>query len=281
VAEPVAPFRPDAPDAAAAPGAPLSARARRALLIRSTLTVENLWVLLLGLGVFAVHDVGYVLSHPFWNDEAWVAVTTRFPLSQLPATTSSSPIGWSLLVRLVTVHGTQTSRLLPLAFAAAAVVVGYWLGRRLDWPDRFAAVLGGTLVAVSVLLGPAMLLRDDLKQYTADACLTLLLLALTAKLERDWSRRNLALLAGTAGAGILLSDAVAFVAVAAFAALLVVLAIRKSGAGSARQRWRAPPRRSCCSASTSRSTPRRRARLVPRPTGMASTCRRTTACPRA
>jgi hypothetical protein len=228
MAEPVAPLRPGSADAPAAPSTPATARARGALLIRGSLRVENLWVLLLGLAVFAVHDVGYVLSQAFWNDEAWVAVTTRFPLSQLPATTSSTPIGWSLLVRFVTVHGTETSRLLPLAFAAAAVAVGYWLGRRLDWPDRFSAVLGGTLVAVSVLLAPAMLLRDDLKQYTADACLTLLLLALTAKLERDWSRRNLALLAGTAGTGILISDAVAFVAVAAFAALVVVLVIRQA-----------------------------------------------------
>ena len=40
-----------------------------------------------------------MVRHLFWSHEAWVAVTTRFPLSQLPATTSSTPIGWSVLVR--------------------------------------------------------------------------------------------------------------------------------------------------------------------------------------
>ena len=206
------------------------AAARLWLLARARLTAEHVWVSLLGLGVLAVHDVGYLLSQPFWNDEAWVAVTTRFPLSQLPATTSSTPIGWSLLLRLVTVRGSESARLLPLAFAGLAVAAGYFLGRGLAWPDRLGAVLAGTLAGLGVLLVPAMLLRDDLKQYTADACLTLLVLVLMSRLERDWSRRNLALLAGTAGAGILLSDPVAFVAVAAFAALVLV--------GTARRAWR-------------------------------------------
>ena len=94
---------------------------------------EQLAVLLLGLLVLAVHDVPYMLRHPFWTDEAWVAATTRFPLSQLPATTSSTPIGWSALMRLFTVGGTQTSRLLPLAFAGATVVVAYWFARRIGW----------------------------------------------------------------------------------------------------------------------------------------------------
>jgi hypothetical protein len=92
--------------------------------IRRRLTAEHLIVLVAGLLVLVVHDVGYLLSQPFWNDETWVAVTTRFPFSQLPVTTSSTPIGWSVLVRVFTVSGEQTSRLLPLAFAGVAVVVG-------------------------------------------------------------------------------------------------------------------------------------------------------------
>jgi hypothetical protein len=80
-------------------------------------------VLVLGLLVLVVHDVGYLLRQPFWIDEAWVAVSTRFPLSQLPATTSATPIGWSVVLRIFSLGGNQTSRLLPLAFAAAAVPI--------------------------------------------------------------------------------------------------------------------------------------------------------------
>lgn len=189
---------------------------------------EHLAVLLLGLLVLVVHDVGYLLRQPFWNDESWVAVTTRFPLSQLPATTISTPIGWSVLERLLTVRGEQTSRLLPLAFAGAAVVAACWLGRGLGWRRRHFAVIGAVLAGTAVLLTPAMLVRDDLKQYTADACLALTVLALTSRLERAWSRRGLAVLSAVAGGGMLLSDAAAFAGVAAFVALCVIQLARRS-----------------------------------------------------
>jgi hypothetical protein len=191
-------------------------------------TTEHLAVLLLGLLVVVVHNVGYLLRQPFWTDEAWVAVTTRFPLSQLPATTSSTPIGWSVLMRLVTERGEQTARLLPLAFAGAAVMIAYWLGRGIGWRRREVSVAAGFLAAVAVLLVPAMLVRDDLKQYTADACLALLVLALTSRLEREWSRGGLAGLSVAVWGGMLFSDAVAFVGVAAFAALCAVQLCRRA-----------------------------------------------------
>ena len=97
-------------------------------------------MLVLALMVLVVHDVGYIIHLPFWTDEDWVALTTKLPLSQLPATTNSTPIGWSLLLRLFTVSETQSARLVPLAFAGAAVVVAYWFARRLDWPRRALAV---------------------------------------------------------------------------------------------------------------------------------------------
>jgi hypothetical protein len=184
-------------------------------------------VLVLALLVFVVHDVGYVLRQPYWTDEAWVAVTTRFPVAQLPALTASTPIGWSVLLRLVTFGPGQTGRILPLAFAALAVGPAYLLARRLDWPDRPAAIAAGLLAAVAVLLVPAILIRDDLKQYTADACLTLVILAATARLERRWSAGALALLSVATWAGMLFSDAAAFAGAAVLAAVgLVELARR-------------------------------------------------------
>jgi hypothetical protein len=189
---------------------------------------EYLAVLLLGSLVLVVHDVGYLLRQPFWNDESWVAVTTRFPLSQLPATTISTPIGWSVLERLLTVGGKQTARLLPLAFAGAAVVAAYWLGRGLGWRRQQVAVIGGVLAGIAVLLAPAMLVRDDLKQYTADACLAVTVLALTSRLERAWSWPGLAALSAVAGGGMLLSDASGFAGAAAFVALCVIQLARRS-----------------------------------------------------
>ena len=197
---------------------------------RRRLTPEHLAVLVLALLVLVVHDLGYILSHPYWTDEAWVAATTVFPLSQLPATTSSTPIGWSAVLRLVDVGGTQSGRLLPLAFAALAVVIAYWFARRLDWPRREAAVAAGLLAGIAALLVPAMLVRDDLKQYTSDACFALLALALTSRLEREWSWRRLAALSVGVWGGMLFSHTVAFLGIAAFGALGVVQL--------ARRRWR-------------------------------------------
>jgi hypothetical protein len=172
--------------------------------------------------------VGYLLRHPFWTDESWVAVTTRFPLSQLPATTSSTPIGWSALLRVVTLGRTQTGRLLPLAFAGVSVMIAYWFARRLGWPGRAASVTAGLLAGIGVLLVPAMLVRNDLKEYTADACLALLALALTSQLEREWSRWRLAGLSVAVWGGMLLSHTVAFVGVAAFGAVCAVQLARRA-----------------------------------------------------
>jgi hypothetical protein len=229
--EAVASARDDAQVAAPQPGHAVGAwRSRVRVAARWRPKPEHAIVLGLGMLVLVVHDVGYLLGHPFWTDESWVAVTTRFPLSQLPATTSSTPIGWSVVLRVFTLGGDQTSRLLPLAFAGAAVVIAYWFARRLDWRRREASVIAGLLGGLGVLLVPAMLTRNDLKQYTADACLALLALAVTSRLEREWSRRGLVGLSVAVWGGMLFSHTVAFVGAAAFGALcLVELACRAWG----------------------------------------------------
>jgi hypothetical protein len=193
---------------------------------RVAITGERLLVLALALAVLLVHDVGFVLDHPFRGDESWVAVTARFPLRALPQVTSSTPIGWALLLRLVPVGG-QGMRLIPLAFAGASVAVAYVFVRRLGWRDARWAVLAGVVGSLAVLFAPAMLARNDLKQYTADAFFALLVFALTSRLEREWSRGSLVLLGCAVGGGMLFSHTVAFVGVAAFASLAVVAAFRR------------------------------------------------------
>jgi uncharacterized membrane protein len=189
---------------------------------------EHLAALALGLLVLAVHDVGYLLTQSYWNDESWVAITARFPLSRLPVLTDSTPIGWSLLMRLLTVPQQETARLLPLAFAGAAVVIAYWLGRQLGWPRPAAGVIGGLLTGAAVLLVPAMLVQGDLKQYTADSCLALAVLALTSRAERQWSRPALAALSAAVWGGMLVSHTTAFVGAAAFTALCITNAARRN-----------------------------------------------------
>jgi hypothetical protein len=208
-------------DAGAPPPAPSAPAPGR-------LTWEHGLALALAVLVLAVHDLPYVFSQQYWTDEAWVAITTRFPLPQLVDTTSSTPIGWSLLLRLVSVSQQQTGRVLPLAFAALAVLVAYWFGRRLDWPRRDTAVVGGVLAAAAVLLVPAMLMRDDLKQYTADAAMALLAVAATSRLERTWSRWSLTCLSCTGWAGMLVSHTVAFVGAAAFLSVGLVQLVRRA-----------------------------------------------------
>jgi hypothetical protein len=199
---------------------------QRARTAKHQPAAEHLVAVFLGLLVLLVHDVPYLLSHSFWLDESWVAATTRFPLSQLPETTSSTPIGWSALLRLVTVPRTESSRILPLLFAGAAVVVAYWFARQLGWRSREAAVCAGLLAGIAALLVPGMLVQGGLNQYTADACLSLVVLALISRLEREWSRRRLITLSVAVWGGMLFSDGVTFVGAAAFLALCVVELVR-------------------------------------------------------
>jgi hypothetical protein len=189
---------------------------------------ERWLILALAALTFAVHNVSYLLSQPFWLDEAWVAVTTRFPLSKLPAVTSSTPIGWSLLLRVFVVGGEQRLRLLPLAFAALTVAAAYLFGRGLGWRDARIGIGAGVLAGIAALTSPAMLQRNDLKQYTADAFLALTVLAVLSRLEREWTRRRLAILAAVVVGGMLLSSTTAFVGAAAFGGVVVVLAVRRA-----------------------------------------------------
>jgi hypothetical protein len=156
---------------------------------------------------------GYLFSHSFWLDEGWVADSVRAPFHQLRLLTSSTPIGWTLLLRLIPDVGPpERLRALPLAFGVLSVVPAYLLGRRLG---RIAAVAAGLAAA----LAPTALRNHSLKQYSADAFVTLLLLWLTARLEAGWSRRRLAALCLVCCAAVLVSHASVFVSVAVLGAL--------------------------------------------------------------
>jgi len=168
-----------------------------------------------GLSVLLVHDVPYLIHHTFWLDEAWVADSVRARIGLTPSLASSTPVGWTFLLRLVPFGGAQRLRLVPLAFAMLAAAAGYLFGRELRL-TRFAT---GVLTGAAVLLSPAMLVRDDLKQYTAEAFACLVLWILVARIENEWSLRRLVAIAATASLGMLFANTVIFVGVAAMACL--------------------------------------------------------------
>jgi hypothetical protein len=180
----------------------------------------------IGLAVLLVHDVPYLLHHSFWVDEAWVADTVRAPIGLTPSLSSSTPVGWTVLLRLVPFGGPQRLRLVPLAFAMLAAAAGYLFGYEL----RLTRYTTGILTGAAVLLSPAMLVRDDLKQYTAEAFAGLVLWVLVARIENEWRLRRLVAIAAVTSVGLLFANTVIFVGVAAMAALALECLVRR--------RWR-------------------------------------------
>ncbi len=176
-----------------------------------------------GLTVLLVTDIHYLLSQPYWLDEAWVADSLRAPLGLVSRLSSSTPLVWTLMLRLVPFGGLQRARLVPLAFYGLAVATGYLLGREL----RLTRFTAGLLTAGAVLLSPAMLSRGDLKQYTAEAFSAVLVWLLVARLENGWSRRRLAALALVASVGCLLASTVIMTGCAALGCLGLECLIRR------------------------------------------------------
>lgn len=172
-----------------------------------------------------LHDVKTMLTAPYWLDEAWVALSVRFPLRDLPVTTSSSPLGWSFLLRLV--PDPDHLRLVTLVFQGIAVVAAYGFGRSLRWSTPGRGVVAGAACAAAVLLLPAQQVRHDLKQYTADAAVTVGVLALVTWVEQRWSRRRLNVLTAVVAAAMLFSHVTAIVAPCAFGGLLLAAALRR------------------------------------------------------
>ena len=175
------------------------------------------------LAVLLVHDVRYLLTHAYWVDEAWVADTLRARIGLTHTLTSSTPLGWAYLLRLVPFGGLQRARLVPLAFTMLAAATGYLFGREL----RLAPYVTGILTGAAVLLSPAMLVRDDLKQYTAEAFLAVLLWLLVARIENGWTRRRLIVIAAVGSVGLFFANTVIFIGVAAMAGLAFECLVRK------------------------------------------------------
>jgi len=166
----------------------------------------------------------YLLTHSFWLDESWVADAVRAPLGQLRLLTSSTPVGWTLLLRAVPpVGGPERYRLLPLAFGVATVPLAWLAARGLG---RFGPVRAA-LATLAAALAPASLARHDLKQYSAEGFVAVGVLLLVAWVEAGWSRRRLALLALLGGVAILIANIAPFVVLGGLLALVLAAAARR------------------------------------------------------
>ncbi len=198
-------------------------RTPRSAASRALTAADYCLAALAGLTVILVTNGHYLLRQPYWLDEAWVADSVRAPLSLVPRLASSTPLGWTLLLRLVPFGGPERQRLVPLAFYALAVALAYLLGREL----RLTRFTAGLLTAAAVLLAPSMLARGDLKQYTAEACAAVLVWLLVARAESAWSRWRLAAVAVTASAGCLFASTAIFTGAAAFACLGLECLLRR------------------------------------------------------
>ena len=227
-----------------APPRQLAARLPRwALPQLQGLAVAALAVLAVG-----VRHPGHLFTHPFWLDESWVADSTRAPWGQLRLVTSPTPIGWTVLLRAVPRWGdAERYRLLPLAFAVAAVVPAWCLGRQLVNPPpaggahapqpepgrnrqrlRWAGWLAPPLAGVAAALAPTAVGFPYLKQYTAEAFVSLLLVALLAWVERGWSLRRLAVLAAVAAVSFLVANTAPLITAAMFGGLVLAALVRRA-----------------------------------------------------
>jgi len=200
-------------------------------------------LLLAGLLVVAlvVRRPRFMLTQPLWLDEGWVAGSIQAPLGMLGRVTSSTPVGWTLLLRLVPDAGIpERLRLVPLAFGAATVVPAYLLGRLVSgrlgrrhgarFEDSIAGrpVFGAVICGLAAALAPAVVARHDLKQYTAEAFAALALLLALAWLEARWSPRRLFALSAACILVALVSHSALLVAAAAFAGLGVAAVLERS-----------------------------------------------------
>ena len=185
-------------------------------------------VVALAFATIFVHPFHLLLSRPYWFDESWVAVLTKAPLTKLPRVSSTTPIGFVVLLRLVPGSGLQRGRLVVLGFSALTASTAYVLTRGLGWEQRRTAQFAAAVVALAVMLMPVSLVRNDLKPYTCDGFCALLLLLLGLRAEQKKSRRSLFFFALGAAVAMPFSTTVLFMTVAVFAGLLASAALDRS-----------------------------------------------------
>ena len=141
------------------------------------------------LATFFVHPFGLLIHRPYWLDEAWVAALTRLPLGRALALQRQHTHGLARVVWFVPGPVSQRGRLVALAFSMLSAGAAYVFARGIVWNRRSIARVAAIAVAIVVTCVPIAIVRNDLKQYTADAFFALALLAITRSVDSDSNPR--------------------------------------------------------------------------------------------
>jgi hypothetical protein len=168
------------------------------------------------LATFFVHPFGKLIHRPYWLDEAWVASLTRLPFGRALELSLTTPTGWLALLWMVPGGVSQRGRLITLAFSMLSAGAAYVFARGLPWNGRSTARVAAIAVAIAVSCVPIAIVRNDLKQYTADAFFALALLAITRFVDSDSNPRAVVWLGAAALIAVPFSTNAAFVSVACF-----------------------------------------------------------------
>lgn len=190
-------------------------------------------------GLARFHGLGAI---PLWHDEAWVAVSLVQPslremLTAFPYPQTTPPLFLLAARGLVSLLGPHDAvfRLLPALAGLASILLIHRLTRRLARNET-----AGLLAAAWWGTNPVVLrYAQELKQYSSDACVTLLLLYLAERYaEQGSARARNRWMAGLVGASLLcigLSHT-AVIVLAVVVARLGLPALRASAPGGERRR---------------------------------------------
>ena len=167
----------------------------------------------------------------FWNDEAWVAITTRVASpADFWLAAGTTPLGWAALLRpLGSLSPPEVwLRLVPLAFGIGTLWLTWRLGAR-------TGMLTGLAALTVVAFDPGNIgYAKELKQYSAESFLALLAcLGLVEATQRP-SARATTILGCTLALGLLFSNAQLFVAPPALIVLLGDALVRRDAAAARR-----------------------------------------------
>ena len=124
----------------------------------------------------------WAAARPLWLDEEMIAINIRerglLALAGRLSPDMVAPYGWLVVERLALVAfgtGERVLRFFPMLFGLAAIATALWIGRR--WLNA----AGASVLVLLCSFGQWITYFDvELKHYSADACLALILPALAA-----------------------------------------------------------------------------------------------------
>jgi hypothetical protein len=147
----------------------------------------------------------------FWNDEAWVALTTRVDsIADFWLAVGPTPLGWAALLRPLAPWNPPEVwlRLLPLLFGIGTLWLAWRLGTRAG-----SSALPGLIALTVVAFDPVGVgYAKELKQYSAEAFFALLACDRLVEAVRRPSRRATVTVACLLALGLPFSNAQLFVA---------------------------------------------------------------------